>query len=313
MDKNRMGNDKIIAFDFNAERPDIHRLLMPMPEFHRYGLWIINASTAGRSPVDGFHACRPRKFEFYSISHLIDGAGRCWIDGRGECEMKPGQLVAVSPGTLNRYGGDCGRPYVEDSIRFTGPVADMLYHSGVLRDGVCEFGTARKLLPIAELIQDPSNDAQINANITLQKLLVDLYFERRRSSGAPPVEELLEAIKSRPKHWWTVEEMAEFCNLSPDQFRRNIPGCCRKAMSRNSSCARRPSCWSRPRCPSPKSPDGSVTATPTTSAAASRIFPESLPSVTGANSRISPPRVEPGGVVFCFSSGWMMDFSGLPC
>lgn len=62
----------------------------------------------------------------------------------------------------------------------------MLYHSGVLRDGVCEFGTARKLLPIAELIQDPSNDAQINANITLQKLLVDLYFERRRSSGAPP-------------------------------------------------------------------------------------------------------------------------------
>ena len=223
MDKNRMGNDKIIAFDFNAERPDIHRLLMPMPEFHRrYGLWIINASTAGRSPVDGFHACRPRKFEFYSISHLIDGAGRCWIDGRGECEMKPGQLVAVSPGTLNRYGGDCGRPYVEDSIRFTGPVADMLYHSGVLRDGVCEFGTARKLLPIAELIQDPSNDAQINANITLQKLLVDLYFERRRSSGAPPVEELLEAIKSRPKHWWTVEEMAEFCNLSPDQFRRNF-------------------------------------------------------------------------------------------
>ena len=159
MDKNRMGNDKIIAFDFNAERPDIHRLLMPMPEFHRrYGLWIINASTAGRSPVDGFHACRPRKFEFYSISHLIDGAGRCWIDGRGECEMKPGQLVSVSPGTLNRYGGDCGRPYVEDSIRFTGPVADMLYHSGVLRDGVCEFGTARKLLPIAELIQDPSND-----------------------------------------------------------------------------------------------------------------------------------------------------------
>lgn len=223
MDKNRMGNDKIIAFDFNAERPDIHRLLMPMPEFHRrYGLWIINASTAGRSPVDGFHACRPRKFEFYSISHLIDGAGRCWIDGRGECEMKPGQLVAVSPGTLNRYGGDCGRPYVEDSIRFTGPVADMLYHSGVLRDGVCEFGTARKLLPIAELIQDPSNDAQINANITLQKLLVDLYFERRRSSGAPPVEELLEAIKSRPKHWWTVEEMAEFCNLSSDQFRRNF-------------------------------------------------------------------------------------------
>ena len=44
----------------------------------------------------------------------------------------------------------------------------------------------------------------------------------RSCCGAPPVEELLEAIKSRPKHWWTVEEMAEFCNLSPDQFRRNF-------------------------------------------------------------------------------------------
>jgi len=218
-----MANDKIICFDLGPERPNVHRLLGPMPEFHRrYGLWIINAGCAGRSPADGFAKCRPRRFEFYSISHLIEGGGRCWIDGRGECPLLPGQLVVITPGTLNRYGGHGGKPYIEDSIRFTGPVADMLCNSGILRSGVCEFGPARKLLPIAEMIQDPSNDAQINANITLQKLLVDLYFEQRKSATPNPVEELIEAIKARPAHWWTVEEMAEFCNLSADQFRRNF-------------------------------------------------------------------------------------------
>ena len=223
MDKNRMANDKIICYEQGAERPNVHRLLGTMPEFHRrYGLWIINAGCAGRSPVDGFAACRVRKFEFYSISHLVDGGGRCWIDGRGECVLHPGHLVVITPGLLNRYGGDGGKPYIEDSIRFTGPVADMLCNAGILRGGVCEFGAARKLLPIAELIQDPSNDAQINANITLQKLLVDLYFEQRRSRAPSPVEALLETIKANPAHWWTVEEMAEFCNLSADQFRRNF-------------------------------------------------------------------------------------------
>ncbi|MBS1369397.1 MAG: helix-turn-helix transcriptional regulator [Lentisphaeria bacterium] len=218
-----MNNDKIIAFDRNTERPDVHRLLRKLPEFHsRYGLWIINAGTAGRSPENGFNTCHPRKFEFYSISHLIEGAGRCWIDGHGECDVTPGRLVIITPGTLNRYGGTAEKPYIEDSIRFTGPVADMLRNSGILQDGVWEFGSARRLLPIAELIQDPSNDAQINANITLQKLLVDLYFERRKTSSVTPVEELLEAVKARPDHWWTVEEMAEYCNLSADQFRRNF-------------------------------------------------------------------------------------------
>ena len=218
-----MSNDKIIGFDFHLERPDVHRLLQKMPELHaRYGLWIINAGAASRSGENGFAQCRPRKFEFYSISHLIEGAGHCWIDSCGEWDVHPGQLVIITPGVLNRYGGTASKPYIEDSIRFTGPIADMLHNSGILQDGVWDFGNARKLLPIMEMIQDPSRDAQINANITLQKLLVDLYFERNRNSSVTPVEELLEAVKARPEHWWTVEEMAEFCNLSTDQFRRNF-------------------------------------------------------------------------------------------
>ncbi len=223
MDKTSMQNDKIIAFDRNGERPDVHRLLGSMPEFHRrYGLWIINAGCGVRSAENGFFSCNFRKFEFYSISHLFSGKGRCWIDGKGECDMRSGQLVIVTPGTLNRYGGYDGEPYVEDSIRFIGPVADMLRNAGILQSGVYEFASARKLLLIAELIQDPSNDAQLRANIMLQKLLVDLYLEQRKSVIASPVEELLETIKSRPDYWWTVEEMANFCNLSPDQFRRNF-------------------------------------------------------------------------------------------
>ncbi|MDR0932997.1 MAG: AraC family transcriptional regulator [Victivallales bacterium] len=218
-----MNNDKIIDCVSNAERPEIHRLLRELPDFQRrYGLWIINSGIAWRTPEGGFRTCRPRKFEFYSISHLIDGAGHCWIDGRGEYDVSPGQIVVITPGTLNRYGGTQEKPYTEDSIRFAGPIADMLHNSGILRDGVYEFGQVRKLLPIAELIQDPSNDAQINANIALQNLLIDLYFKQRKTTIFTQIEELIELVKSRPGHWWTVEEMAEYCNSSVDQFRRNF-------------------------------------------------------------------------------------------
>ena len=98
----------------------------------------------------------------------------------------------------------------------------MMRNAGVISSGIYNLGGVRRLLPLIELAQDPSADAQINANIALQKLLVDLYNEHRRRNTLTPMEELVAEIKSRPDHWWTVEELAEFCNLSTDQLRRNF-------------------------------------------------------------------------------------------
>lgn len=130
--------------------------------------------------------------------------------------------MVIAPGDRNRYGGSDTLPYVEDAVRFCGPAADMMRNAGVISSGIYNLGGVRRLLPLIELAQDPSADAQINANIALQKLLVDLYNEHRRRNTLTPMEELVAEIKSRPDHWWTVEELAEFCNLSTDQLRRNF-------------------------------------------------------------------------------------------
>ena len=187
-----MSNDKIII----SASPPIHRLVAQMPEFNRrYGLWIINASFAVRSAPDGFARCPERKFEFYSISHLIEGGGRLWIEQQDEQELTPGTLVVITPGIRNRYGGN-GLPYVEDSIRFCGPVADMMAASGILVSGAYELGTVRRLCPIIEQIADPSRDAQIHANIQLQNLLTELYFSNRERSRSSQMEELLQLIQN---------------------------------------------------------------------------------------------------------------------
>lgn len=223
MDKKRMGNDKIIDCRAGDPAMPVHRLLGTPPEVpEAYGLWIINSSAACISPADSFLRCPPRRFEFYSLSHLIEGRGRLRLREGSEIDLYPGDLIVISPGTVNRYGGYAGKPYIEDSIRFTGPVADRLLRTGVIADGVYRFGSVRKLLPIAELAADPSRDAQINANLALQKLLVELYNDARQNCASSPVDELVELIKSRPEHWWQVEELAEVASLSTDQLRRNF-------------------------------------------------------------------------------------------
>lgn len=201
---------------------EIHRLLNnQIGELHRlYGLCILGGGSA-RSVPDSYLKFNPRYFEFYSISHLVEGRGRGrFADGR-EFDIDPGDLVTVSPGKVNVYGGIGGEAYYEDAIRFCGPVADMLYRSGVIVDGVRRIGRARRLLPIIELASDPARDAQINANIMLQQLLVEFYNERRQKEHSP-LEEVIAMVNRDIAHWWTVAELAELAHLSEEQFRRNF-------------------------------------------------------------------------------------------
>lgn len=203
----------------------VHRMPRGIQTVHRnYGLWILSVGNT-RTAVDSYYRISQRYFEFFSISHMYTGKGRLWLHPDREYEVTSGQCIITPPQTVNRYGGVDGDYYEEDSISFTGPVADMLYKTGIIRAGVYELGKARLLLPIQRLVADPAMDSQINANIALQKLLIDIYNENKKlktskSSVASVVEPLLEVIKEQIDRWWTVEEMAEFCGLSKDQFRR---------------------------------------------------------------------------------------------
>ena len=202
----------------------IHRLMGKMPELHKkYGLWIINSAIDTTAMVNGFASCPVRVFEFYSLSCLSRGSGRLWLSDSSEVKLDEGDWVLICPGDLNRYGGSDDQPYVEDSIRFCGPVVDNLRESGVIKSGVIKGYHCRPIPVIHELACDPGENAQINANISLQKLLVELYNVRVRECAAPSVVELLiTEIKQRPDYWWTVSELAEYCQMSTDRLRRSF-------------------------------------------------------------------------------------------
>lgn len=202
---------------------EVHAAPKGIQQIHQdYGLWIIGGG-GNSTPPDSYYTCAKRYFEFYSISHMHDGAGRLWLKPDKESNVKAGQCIMICPESLNRYGGVDGQVYDEDSIRFAGPVADMMRKAGIIKDGVFEFGEARRLLPIIKLVSDPAVDSQINANIALQKLLVGVYNENKQQNVVKAdvvINKLTDTIKEQINRWWTVSEMADFCNLSDDQFRR---------------------------------------------------------------------------------------------
>ena len=185
----------------------------------KYGLWICRGGGGCSGPKEKI---QPRYFEFYSISHLYQGHGWYWRQPNIVEKMQPGHGILIAPGFIHDYGGDKDS-YTEDSLCFTGSVADQLFRCGIIRNGIFEMGSARRLLPVAKLAADPSADSQIQANLALQNLLVKLYLEnkaKKRGEREPAVRRLIEELKATPEKWWTVEEMASFCNLSTAQFRR---------------------------------------------------------------------------------------------
>ena len=192
-----------------------------MHSVHRnYGLWC-SGSVGNKSAVNGFAVCPERYFEFYSISHMFEGGGQLWIKDRGNFKVNPGDVVVIEPDLVHRYGGDGTLPYIEDAIQFYGPVADLMRQSGVIESGIFALGPVRRLRPIIELLRDPSIDSQLNGNLALQNLMMDIYNHRRQLINSHSViEKLLSAIKSQLNRWWTIDDMAEFCQLSNDQMRR---------------------------------------------------------------------------------------------
>lgn len=189
----------------------------------KYGLWICKFARNSRSPARVFENRQFRCFDFYDLSHMFKGHG--WYlsaDSDKVVEVNPGEGIMVAPGFLHNYGG-WDSDYVEDAISFCGPVADYLFDCGIIRNGVLQIGENRRLLQIIELVLKNSHDSMIKANMALQALLGDLYFENKNSSRSASdklFERLFAEIRKAPDRWWSIAEMAEFCNLSVTHFKR---------------------------------------------------------------------------------------------
>ena len=162
-----------------------------------------------------------RTFDFYSISHLIGGEGVFWYNGKMTI-VHPGQAIIICPGAVHDYFG-FNDYYIEDGIDFTGPLADYLHENNLLETGVVELGKKRCLDTIINDSISLGIKEKVNAKLKLIDLLVKLPSmgaDKAKDEQFQQLDKLIRMIYNEPEKWWTVSEMADFCNLSAVQFRR---------------------------------------------------------------------------------------------
>jgi AraC-like DNA-binding protein len=212
-----------ILYEKDNKGLNVHRI---SPDFHnlnlRYGLTILAGNRKQiTAPMSESKIKSLRYFEFYSISHLLGNEG-VYIDSeKREYKIRQGQVIIVTPGTMHNYGGINGE-FVESFLLFTGPVADQLRDAGIISNVICDMGKVPRLNKVIDLALDPSIASQIQANITLQQILMDLYHTNKRiksNKQYPCLIQLLDEIMHTSDRWWTVSEMAEYCNVSDAHFR----------------------------------------------------------------------------------------------
>jgi len=214
----------IIIHDGIAEGEiQVHELVCPPEPFaEELGLQIVQFARGQRHGSKG--KLNPRRFEFFCVSQMIEGRGFYWEEEGGSfTEFGPGHAVVVTPGTVHCFGGwrDC---FVEDTICFCGRIPEALKKAGLLKDGLVDLGSARRVAKVIELAVSPSPDARFKAAVALQELLWEIHSERREASaeGDSSVGRLLAEIERDVSKWWTVEEMAAFAGMSQSNFRRRF-------------------------------------------------------------------------------------------
>ncbi len=193
---------------------------------HRnYGLRISHFQKGMRSPA---RKCKngvfERKFEFYSLAHVLEGDAWYWTPEHGVEFLEPAWGIFSTPHSIQDYRAETN-DFVEDYICFSGVIADNLLKCGVIRPGLVYIGKERRLLDIINTSRRPNDDSQILANMKLQNLLTELYMNKKwayQATALPmdKIDSLLQALNNNISKWWTVEDMAEFCELSKNHFRR---------------------------------------------------------------------------------------------
>lgn len=164
-----------------------------------------------------------RRFPYYCLLHLLSGDGFFYDAALRRTEFfEQGTGLLISPGFEQQYGGRT-KNFTEDSVCFTGPLADEMFRRGLLRNGLFCMGTERRILPVIRAIQRASLPALLEASALLVQLLVALNEERRRVDK-PACRQHLSALLARlaetAEHEWSVDEMAEYLNISTNSLRK---------------------------------------------------------------------------------------------
>ena len=128
-----------------------------------------------------------RRFPYYCLLQLLEGDAFFYNGSTGETSyFESGSGLIVPPGLDQQYGGRT-RTFVEDSICFTGPLADLLYRNGMIRPGIFCMGRERRT---------------------------------EQSEQKPRLTTLLARLNESPSRAWSVEEMADYLNISTNSLRK---------------------------------------------------------------------------------------------
>jgi AraC-like DNA-binding protein len=153
---------------------------------------------------------------------LVGGDGLYANEFTGKWQhIEPGWGIIATPSVQNRYGGNKKR-FVEDSISFNGQLAHVLYSAGIVKDGLIYIGKERRLLPVINKLREGTIVSLLEANTLLENLLLKLHREKVSQQGSAvsnKIERLLQRIQDTPGKWWTVSQMAEYCNVSENYLR----------------------------------------------------------------------------------------------
>ena len=188
-----------------------------------YGLWIGMAYSTITPNMNGFVKMRPRKFKFYSISHLYSGRGKIQLKDEPEIDLQAGDCIVIPPDVVNRYGSYGDYQFMEDSIKFSGPIADMMFKSGIIKTGIYHIGTTRVLREIIDLVNFPSIKKRLQANLFLQNFLMELYLASDASENPrPSIEVLLKMIQDSPDEKWNLSKLTGLCQISANQLRKKF-------------------------------------------------------------------------------------------
>ncbi len=165
-----------------------------------------------------------RTFHYFCLTQLIDGDAFYYNPQKKELSAFPvGNGLLIPPGIPHRYGG-YKKDFTEDSICFSGPAAEALFRAGILREGILSFGKERRMLPIIRLLREATLASQFEASAELLSLLIQLHKENLPSAAKadsphrriqPLIDEIL-----RSRRIWSVDEMAEYANMSTNQLRK---------------------------------------------------------------------------------------------
>ncbi len=163
-----------------------------------------------------------RRLTFYSLSWLKEGDCWYWSEATGRTvRVDVGQVVVGMPDVLHTYSGH-GNAFREDYVAFFGPVADAFAELGMF-DGACPIITLRdaeRIGEIADIIKAGTVEAQLQAGLVLQRLLVDARYDvaHQASPHYPTVQALLERIAEAPEAHLSIPEMARACGVSVSHF-----------------------------------------------------------------------------------------------